>query len=141
MSANMTPAIPPNRPPPPPLPPSLLSSLLSNSKDADPNLSSKLAKMAPAVPPNPTPASVISLLSKVNDADADLRYMSLNDLHNVLNAGAPGFLISDYHTCAKTVECLLETLDDTHGDVQNQAIKWYDFDTLCKSHLLTFTSC
>lgn len=79
--------------------------------------------MAPAVPQNPTPANVVSLLPKLNDADADLRYMSLNDLYNVLNAGSPAFLSNDYHTCAKTVECLLKTLDDSHGEVQNQAIK------------------
>lgn len=80
--------------------------------------------MAPVVPQNPTPANVTSLLPKLNDADADLRYMSLNDLYNVLNAGSPAFLSGDYHTCAKTVDCLLRTLDDSHGEVQNQAIKW-----------------
>lgn len=80
--------------------------------------------MAPAVPQNPTPANVVALLPKLNDADADLRYMSLNDLYNVLHAGSSAFLSNDYHTCAKTVECLLRTLDDSHGEVQNQAIKW-----------------
>ena len=80
--------------------------------------------MAPIIPHNPTPAHVQALLPKLNDPDADLRYMALNDLCAVLNAGAPTFIFNDFHTCAKAVECLLKTLDDTHGDVQNQAIKW-----------------
>ncbi|KAL8670060.1 MAG: hypothetical protein Q9168_005379 [Polycauliona sp. 1 TL-2023] len=69
------------------------------------------------------PAAVGALLPKLGDADADIRYMSLNDLDNLLRAGAPGFLLNDYHLCAKTVDCLLKTLDDTNGEVQNQAIK------------------
>lgn len=89
-----------------------------------PTVTTSFSKMAPTVPQNPTPANVIALLPKLNDADPDLRYMSLNDLYNVLDAGAPGFLLNDYHTCAKTVECLLKTLDDTHGEVQNQTITW-----------------
>ena len=72
-----------------------------------------------------TPGQVNALLPKLNDADSDIRYMSLNDLYNVLQNGAPNFLISDYHTCAKAVEGLLRTLDDQNGEVQNQAIKWF----------------
>lgn len=72
----------------------------------------------------PTPANILNLLPKLTDADADLRYMALNDLHTVLEGGTWNFLLSDYHTCAKTTEFLLKALDDSHGDVQNQAIKW-----------------
>ncbi|KAL8770901.1 MAG: hypothetical protein Q9209_003552 [Squamulea sp. 1 TL-2023] len=80
--------------------------------------------MAPATgPSNATPAAIGALLPKLSDADADIRYMSLNDLDTILRSGAPGFLLNDYHMCAKTVECLLKTLDDTNGEVQNQAIK------------------
>lgn len=75
-------------------------------------------------PPNPTPAGIVALLPKLSDADADIRYMSLNDLDNILKSANPGFLTNEYHTCAKTLECLLKTLDDTNGEVQNQAIKW-----------------
>lgn len=78
--------------------------------------------MAPAL--NATPAQALALLPKLSDADADLRYMSLNDLCNVLNSGAPGFLTADYHTCAKIIDGVLLTLDDQNGEVQNQAIKW-----------------
>ncbi|KAL8717566.1 MAG: hypothetical protein Q9225_005198 [Loekoesia sp. 1 TL-2023] len=77
--------------------------------------------MAP--PSNATPAGVLALLPKLSDADADIRYMSLNDLDGILRSGGTGFLSNEYHTCAKTVECLLKTLDDTNGEVQNQAIK------------------
>ncbi|KAL8903688.1 MAG: hypothetical protein Q9207_003757 [Kuettlingeria erythrocarpa] len=77
--------------------------------------------MAP--PPNATPAGITALLPKLSDADADIRYMSLNDLDNILKTGSSGFLSNEYHTCAKTVECLLKTLDDTNGEVQNQAIQ------------------
>ena len=74
--------------------------------------------------PPSTAANVTALLPKLSDADPDIRYMSLSDLHKTLVNGAPSFLISDYVTCSKAVEGLLKTLDDTNGDVQNQAIKW-----------------
>lgn len=80
--------------------------------------------MAPGMHLNSTPASVVSLLPKLGDADADLRYMSLNDLYTVLEDGSPTFLMSDSNTCTKAVESVLKTLDDSHGEVQNQAIKW-----------------
>lgn len=78
--------------------------------------------MAP--PLHATPAGVVALLPKLSDADADIRYMSLNDLDNILRSGNAGFLTNEYHTCARTVEQLLKTLDDANGEVQNQAIKW-----------------
>ena len=82
--------------------------------------------MASSVPQNPTSNNVAALLPKLNDADSDLRYMSLNDLFNILNAGSHSFLLNDYNTCARTVDGLLKTLDDQNGEVQNQAIKWYE---------------
>ena len=74
--------------------------------------------------PPSTAASVQALLPKLNDADPDIRYMSLSDLHKLLVAGTPAFLLSDYLACTKAVEGLLKTLDDQNGEVQNQAIKW-----------------
>ncbi|KAL6721718.1 hypothetical protein ACLMJK_000823 [Lecanora helva] len=79
--------------------------------------------MAPNVS-NPTPNQALALLPKLNDADADLRYMSLNDLCDVLNAGGSNFLVGDYHSSAKIIDGVLMTLDDQNGEVQNQAIKW-----------------
>ena len=75
--------------------------------------------------PSSTSSNVQALLPKLTDADADLRYMSLSDLHQLLLNGAPTFLLSDYLTCTKAVDGLLRTLDDQNGEVQNQAIKWY----------------
>lgn len=80
--------------------------------------------MAPVIPQHPTAVHVQAFLPKLNDPDADLRYMALNDLCDVLAAGAPNFMMNDFHLCAKTVECLLKTLGDSNGEVQNQAIKW-----------------
>ena len=83
--------------------------------------------MTSSIPQNPTSNNVAALLPKLNDADSDLRYMSLNDLFNILNAGSHSFLLNDYNTCARTVDGLLKTLDDQNGEVQNQAIKWYGY--------------
>ncbi len=80
--------------------------------------------MAPVLPQVPTANTLLSLLPKLSDADADIRYMSLDDLDKTLRASSPAFLLNDYPTCAKAVESLLKTLDDQHGEVQNQAIKW-----------------
>lgn len=80
--------------------------------------------MAPVIPQNPTVAHVQAFLPKLIDPDADLRYMALSDLCATLNAGAPTFIVNDFPTGTKVVDCLLKTLDDSHGEVQNQAIKW-----------------
>ena len=77
-----------------------------------------------SVPQHPTSNNVAQLLPKFNDADADLRYMSLNDLYSILNAAPTTLFNNDYNTCARTVDGLLKTLDDPNGDVQSQAIKW-----------------
>ncbi|KAI4258599.1 MAG: hypothetical protein LQ352_001134 [Teloschistes flavicans] len=73
--------------------------------------------MAPAAGSvNATPAAISALLSKFGDADSDIRYMSLNDLDKILRSGAQGFLSNEYQICAKVVESLLKTLDDTNGE-------------------------
>ncbi|KXT15850.1 hypothetical protein AC579_10406 [Pseudocercospora musae] len=76
-----------------------------------------------SVPVNPTSHNVASLLPKLNDADSDIRFMSLNDLAQMLHNGHPTLIQHDYTTCAKIVEGLLHTLNDTNGDVQTNAIK------------------
>ncbi|KAF5879746.1 putative cullin binding protein [Botrytis fragariae] len=72
---------------------------------------------------NPTSLTVASLLPKLHDADPDYRFMSLNDLFQVLESGKPDFLHHDYNTAAKTVDGVIRTLDDQNGEVQNLAIK------------------
>ncbi|KAL4863993.1 hypothetical protein BDV12DRAFT_20423 [Aspergillus spectabilis] len=63
------------------------------------------------------------LLSKLDDADPDMRYMSLNDLYGVLSNPSSAFLTHDQFSSTKLAEGLLKALDDQHGDVQNQALK------------------
>ncbi|KAF2233385.1 TIP120-domain-containing protein [Viridothelium virens] len=79
--------------------------------------------MSTSIPQNPSSANVATLLPKLHDADADFRYMALNDLQQILNNGHATFLSSDYTISAKTVDGLLHTLNDTNGEVQNMAVK------------------
>ncbi|QSZ35824.1 hypothetical protein DSL72_006946 [Monilinia vaccinii-corymbosi] len=72
---------------------------------------------------HPTSQTVASLLPKLHDADPDYRFMSLNDLYQVLMIGRADFLHNDYSTAAKTVDGIIRTLDDQNGEVQNLAIK------------------
>ncbi|KAF2158627.1 hypothetical protein M409DRAFT_30852 [Zasmidium cellare ATCC 36951] len=76
-----------------------------------------------SVPQNPTSHNVASLLPKLQDPDSDIRYMTLNDLNQMMINGHQTFLSHDYTTCAKVVDGLLHTLNDSHGEVQNMAIK------------------
>lgn len=70
-------------------------------------------------------ATILRLLSKLDDPDADLRYMSLNDLSGILNNQTSSFLTHDRSTSTKLAEGLLKALDDQHGEVQNMAFKWF----------------
>ncbi|KAH8600327.1 TATA-binding protein interacting [Bisporella sp. PMI_857] len=72
---------------------------------------------------NPTSQTVAGLLPKLHDADPDFRFMSLNDLYQVLTIGKPDFLHNDYNTAARAVDGIIKTLDDQNGEVQNLAIK------------------
>ena len=72
-----------------------------------------------------TQQTIYSLLAKLDDPDADLRYMSLNDLYGILTNPNSSFLSHDRSTSTKLAEGLLKALDDQHGDVQNQALKWF----------------
>ena len=80
--------------------------------------------MATINPAHATPATINILLQKLNDSDPDFRFMSLNDLLNVLVNGRPEILATDFNTASKTVDCLVRALDDINGEVQNLAIKW-----------------
>lgn len=82
--------------------------------------------MATAAAANPVvPQTVALLLPRLTDADPDHRFMSLNDLHQVLLAGKPDFLHNDYNIAARAVDGILKLLQDSNGEVQNLAIKWY----------------
>jgi hypothetical protein len=72
-----------------------------------------------------TQQTIFGLLAKLSDPDADLRYMSLNDLYDILTGSQSSFLTHDRGTSTRLAEGLLKSLDDQHGDVQNQALKWF----------------
>ena len=74
--------------------------------------------------PHLSSQSVAALLPKLHDLDSDYRFMSLNDLHNVLSVGPPSLLLNDYNTSSRTVDGILKTLDDQNGEVQNLAVRW-----------------
>ncbi len=70
-----------------------------------------------------TSSSLVALLPKLQDADADFRFMSLNDLSTALS-GSPTVLNQDLEAAAMIVDGVVKTLDDQNGEVQNAAIKW-----------------
>ena len=76
-----------------------------------------------SLPSNPTSHTVAQLLPKLHDADSDLRYMALNDLYHVLQTASPSLLMYENSLCAHTIDGLLNTLNDTNGEVQNMAVK------------------
>ncbi|KOS16995.1 Cullin-associated NEDD8-dissociated protein 1 [Escovopsis weberi] len=79
--------------------------------------------MTTQAPTNFTPQALMTLVSKLGDADPDFRFMSLNDLLTLLTNAKPDFLSHDYNIAARTVDGIIKALDDQNGEVQNLAIK------------------
>ncbi|KAI1125115.1 armadillo-type protein [Nemania abortiva] len=79
--------------------------------------------MASSALSNPNPQTIGSLLSKLSDADPDFRFMSLNDLHQILTKPKTDFLAHDYNTSSRIVDAVIKTLDDQNGEVQNLAVR------------------
>jgi cullin-associated NEDD8-dissociated protein 1 len=73
-----------------------------------------------------SPAAIHGLVQKLSDPDPDFRFMALNDLLNILNNAKGDLLVHDFNIAARTVDAIIQTLDDQNGEVQNLAIKWYD---------------
>ncbi|KAG6007228.1 hypothetical protein E4U21_006247 [Claviceps maximensis] len=73
--------------------------------------------------PSLSPQHIASLVQKLGDSDPDFRFMSLNDLLQLLQAARLDFLQHDYNTAARIVDGIIKTLDDQNGEVQNLAIK------------------
>lgn len=80
---------------------------------------------APPTANSATPQAVMGLIQKLGDADPDFRFMSLNDLSQLLAVAKPDFLTHEYNIAARTVDSIIKALDDQNGEVQNLAIKWY----------------
>lgn len=76
---------------------------------------------------NPDARTVTALLSKLSDPDPDFRFMSLNDLHQILIRPKVEFLNHDYNTSSRVVDNVIKALDDQNGEVQNLAVKWYEY--------------
>ncbi|KPM36869.1 Cullin-associated NEDD8-dissociated protein 1, C-terminal part [Neonectria ditissima] len=72
---------------------------------------------------NPTAQTVMGHVQKLGDTDPDFRFMSLNDLLQLLTHAKIDFLHHDYNVAARTVDSIIKTLDDQNGEVQNLAIK------------------
>ncbi|KAI1214570.1 TIP120-domain-containing protein [Annulohypoxylon truncatum] len=72
---------------------------------------------------NPNPQNITALLVKMSDADPDFRFMSLNDLHQILTKQKAEFLNHDYGTSARIMDAVVTHLDDQNGEVQNLAVK------------------
>ncbi|KAK7432394.1 hypothetical protein QQZ08_000956 [Neonectria magnoliae] len=72
---------------------------------------------------NATPQAMMGHVSKLSDTDPDFRFMSLNDLLQILTHAKPDFLHHEYNIAARTVDSIIKTLDDQNGEVQNLAIK------------------
>ncbi|KAK0727873.1 armadillo-type protein [Lasiosphaeria miniovina] len=79
--------------------------------------------MATTLPTNPNPQTVNQLLQKISDPDPDFRFMALNDLFTIFSIAKNDFLHHDFNTASRTVDNIVKALDDTNGEVQNQAIK------------------
>ncbi|KAJ8132710.1 hypothetical protein O1611_g909 [Lasiodiplodia mahajangana] len=77
--------------------------------------------MASSAINNPNPQTIGVLLSRLNDADPDFRYMSLNDLYQILAVPKTDFLAHDYNTSSRIVDAVIKSLDDQNGEVQNLA--------------------
>ena len=65
-----------------------------------------------------------ALLPKLNDPDADFRFMALNDLFEVLSSNSATFMTSDQHLSQKVSDGIVQALNDKNGEVQNLAVKW-----------------
>ncbi|KAI0849096.1 TIP120-domain-containing protein [Daldinia vernicosa] len=72
---------------------------------------------------NPSSQTIAGLLAKLADPDPDFRFMSLNDLHQMLTKQKVDFLTHDYNTSSRIVDNVIKTLDDQNGEVQNLAVK------------------
>lgn len=72
---------------------------------------------------NPNPAMVNNLLTRLGDPDPDYRFMSLDDLHQIITKHKTDFLAHDYGLAARTTDAVLRALDDQNGEVQNLAIR------------------
>ncbi|KAI0403410.1 armadillo-type protein [Xylaria palmicola] len=78
--------------------------------------------MASSAINNPNPQTIGLLLAKLSDVDPDFRFMSLNDLHQILTKPKSDFLLHDFNTSSRIVDAVIKALNDQNGEVQNLAV-------------------
>ncbi|KAI9892873.1 MAG: hypothetical protein M1814_001032 [Vezdaea aestivalis] len=64
-------------------------------------------------------------LHKLGDPDADIRFMALNDLYDMVANAAAASIVAEQGASAKIIDGLLKALDDMNGEVQNLAVKGF----------------
>ncbi|KAJ6262000.1 hypothetical protein Dda_2801 [Drechslerella dactyloides] len=79
------------------------------------------------------------ILQRLSDADSDFRFMALNDLHSLVTASS-NTLSNDTGTTARLIDGVVKALDDSNGEVQNLAVKWWLTSLLEKLAELILTS-
>ncbi|KAI1848562.1 hypothetical protein JX266_005421 [Neoarthrinium moseri] len=72
---------------------------------------------------NPTVQTINQLLGKLSDPDPDHRFMSLEDLKQILSKHRVDLLHNDYNTASRVADAVIKSLDDQHGEVQNLALR------------------
>jgi cullin-associated NEDD8-dissociated protein 1 len=70
------------------------------------------------------PFNLQGILERLNNADSDYRFMTLNDLHSYLtSANTTGVTVDSFQN-VRLLDGVLKALDDVNGEVQNLAVKW-----------------
>jgi hypothetical protein len=75
----------------------------------------------------PSPSDLVPLIPKLSDGDSDIRFMTLVDLKKILDSAPPTFVTRELAATSAVIDGLMKVLDDTNGDVQSQALKWYSY--------------
>lgn len=63
-------------------------------------------------------------LPKLTDPDPDLRFMALSDISTSLSSPAAVMLTTEFSLTTKLLDAIVKALQDQHGEVQAQALKW-----------------
>lgn len=74
---------------------------------------------------NATISTINTLLGKLSDPDPDFRFMSLDDLNQILTNHRADLLHNDFSAASRVVDAVIKALDDQNGEVQNLALRWY----------------
>jgi hypothetical protein len=63
-------------------------------------------------------------ISNIQNDDADLRFMALEDLNKSISASATNLFVNERQIAQTVMDTVLRGLDDSNGDVQSAALKW-----------------